>query len=80
LIDIISELSDRLPLLSVFSLIILFYLIEVKLLLAFGAEVIEVFDNPLPDTLLMKYVFTGQLNSLIHVIIADCAGQVMKIS
>lgn len=39
---------------------------------------VEIFDNPLPYALLMKYMITWQHNCIFHIIITNCAGKIMK--
>lgn len=40
----------------------------------FGAEMIEIFDDPLSDTFFMKYVPAWEQNTLFHIFIADSTG------
>lgn len=54
------------------------YLFKIKLLLALWTEVVEIFDNPLPDALLMEYMVARQHYCVFHIIIANCAGKIMK--
>lgn len=73
---ILDALKRRL---NFFSLVESFGILEVKFVLALGAEMIEVLDNPLPDALFMKDVLAREENCLLHVFITNCAGEVMKL-
>lgn len=67
-----------LPLFYNLFLVFLSYFFEIKLLLALGTEVIQIFDDPLPDAFLMEDMIARQHDCILHVIITNCAGEIMK--
>jgi hypothetical protein len=52
---------------------------EVKFVFALRTEVVEILDDPLADALLVKDVFAGEQNSFGHILIANCAGEVVEL-
>ena len=60
-------------------LIFLIDFLEVKFLLALRTEVIQIFDDPLPDAFLVEYMIAGQHDCVLHVIVANCAGEIVKL-
>jgi len=59
--------------------ILLCDIIEVELSFALGAKVIQIFDDPLPDALLMEDVLAGQHHRLFHVVVAHRASEIVEL-
>lgn len=54
-------------------------IVEVEFMLALGAEMVEILDDPLPNALLVEDVSAGQQHTFSHVLIANSASQIMEI-
>jgi hypothetical protein len=74
LIELLSLADGR-----IFVSLILSNLIEIKLLFALWAKVIQILNNPLPNALLVEDVLAGKHYSVSHIVIADSTGEVVKL-
>lgn len=54
-------------------------IIEVELSFALGAKIIQIFDDPLSDALLMEDVLAGQHHRLFHVVVAHRASEIVEL-